>query len=449
MLDVLERHAGEPIRVAGSLHSWSACAATTGVALDLRQLRQVTVLGGSEAPSAELGAGCRIERVVRELRRQGDWALPTMGLIDAQTIAGATATGTHGSGRPSLSHFIRAARVCAYDPRDGHARIHTITAGSELEAVRCSLGCLGVITSMTVEIRPQYRIEEHFRVYRELDPVLEAEAEYPLQQFYLIPWRWEYLAQHRRETQAPRSRSAPLYRLYWAAGLDLGFHLALRGLVRAGDYTGAQKGLYRSVVPHIVPRSWTVVDRADRQLTMNHDLFRHIEIELFVVGAHLRSALAYLESLLRFLAGDGKLTDQAAQVLEESGLLSRAEALADSYTHHYPICVRKVEPERTLISMGAGFDGPRYAVSVISYAHPARREPFLRVAEVLAGSMGHAFAARPHWGKLCPLGPGQADRLYPRLPQFRDLCRANDPSGRFRVGWAERILGFDGSTPAS
>jgi hypothetical protein len=48
--------------------------------------------------------------------------LPARGTIKLQTIAGAISTGTHGSGRSGLSHYIDAVRVAAYDPA-GNAKV--------------------------------------------------------------------------------------------------------------------------------------------------------------------------------------------------------------------------------------------------------------------------------------------------------------------------------------
>jgi hypothetical protein len=53
------------------------------------------------------------------------------------------------------------------------------------------------------------------------------------------------------------------------------------------------------------------------------------------------------------------------------------------------------------------------------------------------------FSARPHWGKICPLTAEEADRLYPELAQFREICRQFDPAGIFRNAWLERVLSLD------
>ena len=441
LLDIMTRHRGEKIRVHGSLHSWSEVAATTGVALDLRFFDQVRVEREGDRVYAMVGAGCRIKRVLSELRGSADLTLPTIGVIDEQTLVGAAATGTHGSGRHCLSHFVVSVTVAVYDPVSDEAVLRTFDSGPELEAARCSLGCMGVIVSLRIRVRPQYRVEEHFAVHDRLSDVLAAEDRFPLQQAYLLPWAWRYFTQHRREIAAPRSRLAGAYRGYCFTILDVGLHVAVLAVTRMLRSARLTRLFYRRLAPAMIPRGWRVVERSDRQLTMEHDLFRHIEIELFVTRSCLNEALAFLRAVLCFVASpSAALPPEIAAHLLEMGHVEDLQALKGSYTHHYPICLRRVEPDETLISMTSGGEEARYAISLISYARQGDRGPFVRLAELLTVSMGGLFQARPHWGKVCPVDRALAASLCPRLDQFRRLCGSVDPKGRFRNDWVSRVL---------
>jgi hypothetical protein len=291
-----------------------------------------------------------------------------------------------------------------------------------LRAARCSLGCLGIILSVQMPVRPQYFVEEHLREYQTFEEVLAAEEQFPLQQFYLIPWRWTYLAQHRREVPGPRSVLAPLYRAYWFMFIDLGLHLLLLLLVQVLKSPAVIRGFYCWLVLLTVVRGWRVVDRSQDQLIMEHELFRHIEIELFVTRSRLADALQFVRETICNTDG--------------------------TYTHDYAICVRKVLPDDTLISMSSGHTEPSYAISLISYARPSERAGFFQFAECLTHSMGQRFDARPHWGKFCPLTPEEAERLYPRLGEFHEICECYDPRGQFRNDWTARVvLGDRSATP--
>lgn len=103
VLAILDRHAGGTIRVRGSLHSWSPAVATDDVLIDLQSFDRVQVHSdGAGRHWAEVGGGCVLERLVDEVERHGR-TLPTIGAVTKQTVAGAIATGTHGSGASSLS----------------------------------------------------------------------------------------------------------------------------------------------------------------------------------------------------------------------------------------------------------------------------------------------------------------------------------------------------------
>jgi hypothetical protein len=440
VLEILDRHRGAQIRGVGSLHSWSAVIVTDGVIVNLQHLCEVEIERDQESCWAIVGAGCQIKTILTQLTKQG-LTLPSLGLITEQTIAGAISTGTHGSGRHSLSHYIDAVRVARYDQVTGKSLIEVIDQGDALQAARCSLGCLGIILSVRIRCRPVYNIEEHFREYTSLDSVLESEKDFPLQQFFLIPWCWTYLAQHRRESTSLRSRLAGLYRIYWFLVFDLGLHLLLLTAARFFQSHQYVQFLYRNIIPRALIRNWVVTDESSAMLIMEHELFRHIEIELFVQKPQLPDALDYLRCVLEIGGNSPAYVRTASQDIGSSGDdASRMELLRGEYCHHYPICVRRVMSDETLISMASGDGSDWYAISLISYVRPADREGFFCMAEFLAGTMASRFGARPHWGKWCPLTSEKLIALYPRFDDFRTECESRDLRGVFRNPWISRLF---------
>ncbi len=440
VLEIMQRHEGQRIRVAGRLHAWSEAARSDEVLLDLRRLATVQVHISDNEVTATIGAGCQIKRAVSELWRQAGVTTPTIGLIDEQAIAGAISTGTHGSGRHSISHYVQQVRLATFDPQTGRPAIREISQGDPLRAARCSLGLLGVILSVTITCRPCYRVEEFVERYETIDEVLAHEAEYPLQQFFYIPWSWNFQAQHRRETQLPRSRLASLYRWYWLLGIDYGLHLVLIFLANVARSPRLTWFFYRRLLPWLVIRRWRVVDRAEAILTMHHEAFRHIEIELFVRESRLKDALPFVRDVISAAAGQTDASSEdTIRRLDGAGMLDEFHSLHDTYVHHYPICVRRILPDDTLISMAAG-DEPVYSLSFISYHRRHDRAGFFQFADFLARSMGQLFQARPHWGKVCPIDGADAARLYPELEKFRELAQQYDGQHVFRNAWTERTL---------
>ena len=444
VLQILDRHRGQRIRAVGRLHSWSEAVLGDGVLLDLRRLNDVRLQPDDDQFVATIGSGCQIKRLLKELDRDGA-TLHSLGLITEQTIAGAISTGTHGSGRNSMSHYVVGVRLARYDDSSGQATIEELSAGESLQAARCSLGSLGIILAVKIRCREQYNVQEHFTETRRLSDVLDAEAPFPLQQFYLLPWRWSYFSQHRREDDRPRSRLARLYRLYWMGTMDYGLILQILFMERVVRSRRLIRLAFRRIIPTFLIRNWKVTDRSSSMLVMRHDAFRHIEIELFVRRGQLADALGFAQETIEVAGGrESALSTDNQRQIEGLGMQEELAGLHDQYCHHFPICVRRVLPDDTLISMASGAGEDWYALSFISYAKPSRHAGFLLFASFMARSMSKLFHARPHWGKVCPLEADELTSLYPRFDTFRTVCNTFDPQGVFQNDWTAALLEVDG-----
>ncbi|MBL8815072.1 MAG: FAD-binding protein [Planctomyces sp.] len=436
LLTIMKSVKGRKIRVAGRLHSWSSVICGNDVLISLHRFNSIRLETEKAVPSVEIGAGVQIKAILATLSPLG-WTLPSLGLISEQTIAGAISTATHGSGRSSLSHYVTAVRVAIYDRETGLPVIEEIHSGDALRAVRCSLGSMGVIVSVRMECRRTYRIQEHWSEYQELSDVLDSENRYPLQQFFLVPWKWTYLVQHRQESDAPRSFLAGIYRIYWFLLIDLGLHLLLLFAVRLVQSRRFVRLLFRRIIPPLVIRNWKVVDDASKMLIMEHELFRHIETEIFVRRSHVVECLRYVRHVLSVM-GDrdsqisADLTSQLSGISKTSGRVEELKSLTGTYQHHYPICVRRVQADETLISMTADASGDWYAVSLISYAKRDDRAGFMVMARFLNETTCELFGTRPHWGKVNFLTADVIRVAWPEIGQFLTEANLRDPEHVFR-----------------
>jgi FAD/FMN-containing dehydrogenase len=438
VLDILDAHADGRIRVAGALHSWSDTVVSGDVLVDMRRFQDVrveTLPDGTVRATVE--GGCRIKRLLHVLHARSRATVPALGLITAQSIAGAISTGTHGSGKSSLAHYIDEIRVAAYDPDTGKARVYVWNDGPELRAARCGLGCLGIVLTVSFRCLPKYSLSDRVERCASIDEVLAREAEYPRQQFFLIPHAWNWYVQMRQPVPlSPRRWSARLYRIYWFFGIDIGLHLLVKLTASVLRSPLAIRGLYRLFLPLTILRNRTFIDDSHRVLTMEHQLFRHLEIELFVPAAaeFVQQVLTLFDDARR------EVPETLAAELRLIGLLELLLAARGTFTFHYPVTFRKVLPDDTLISMTAGADEPYYAVSFITYVVP--RDRFYVLAEFLARSMTALFGARLHWGKYIPPAAYDLADDYPAAEEFRTLCRRIDPRGVFRNEFVNRVLGF-------
>ena len=158
---LLDRAAADhrTVRAVGAGHSFTPIAATDGVLVRLDALSGVRRVDGNEVT---LGAGTRL-RDLPELLRPYGLALQNMGDIDAQTVAGAISTGTHGTGatHPGIAAQVTGLRIVLADGSvaDCSARIRP----DLFQAARIGLGAFGILTEVTVRCVPAFLLaaDEH------------------------------------------------------------------------------------------------------------------------------------------------------------------------------------------------------------------------------------------------------------------------------------------------
>jgi L-gulono-1,4-lactone dehydrogenase len=441
VLEILSRESSRQLRAVGSLHAWSEAAECEDVVINLEELNSVEFLSGEDGVIARIGGGCQIKRIIAELAKR-DLAMPSLGLISEQTIAGATSTATHGSGRHCLSHYLTAVHIAHYDSDTGIPKVTQIRDAELLRAAKCGLGCLGIIVAIELRPRSSYHIEEFMTIHESLDQALAMEAAYPLQQFFFLPWYEKYLGQHRRESQHARSRLATLYRWYWFATIDVGLHVILKAIVQWLRSPRLAKAFFRFLAPATLIRNWHVVDHSHDMLVMEHELFRHIEIEIFVTRSQLGPAMELTQEMIRYCDSGAALSPSTCQAAAELGCENQLNQANSVYTHHYPICIRRVVPDDMWLSMSNGGSEDFYAISLIAYHRPNERQGFFQFADLMARIMAKKFQGRCHWGKYCPSDRMTIESLYPGLSRFREAANAMDAKGSFRNSWVNEVI-FD------
>ena len=236
---------GTPLRAVGASHSHAALVPTDGLLVDLSGLCGV-VDCDSRTRRARIWAGTPIYALGRPLHDAG-LALENQGDIDRQTLAGATATGTHGTGARlgSLSSRVVGARIALATGEivdcdsDRHPEL--------FRAARLHLGALGLVTQLVLQLRPAYRLRErawleplgellprvpelcerhrHFeffwfpqndQAFAKVSDETDDPAEYPLaSEGQRCAWSYEVLANHRPDPHVEMEYSVPA-----AAGPD-------------------------------------------------------------------------------------------------------------------------------------------------------------------------------------------------------------------------------------
>ncbi|MDE0874898.1 MAG: FAD-binding protein, partial [Acidimicrobiales bacterium] len=153
------RDGGWSVRTAGTAHSHYPLLPTNGVILDTRPLSGLVSVD-ADAMTATFRAGTKIHACGRPLLEHG-LGLLNQGDIDQQSVGGAIATGTHGTG-VDLGSFSSAVTELLILLVDGSVVTCTPDREPDLfEAARLSLGAVGVVLEVTLQVREAYRLEEH------------------------------------------------------------------------------------------------------------------------------------------------------------------------------------------------------------------------------------------------------------------------------------------------
>ena len=163
--------AGEKVSVTGSGHSFTEAAMTDQTMLRLDALRGV--LDADPASGlVRVGAGTVLADLNEELAGLG-LALENLGDIDAQTVAGAISTGTHGTGAGfgNISARVEGVELVL---ADGSVRDLTAAGDPELlRAARVGVGALGAISAVTLRCFPAFTLRRVDSAHK-LDDVLGA-----------------------------------------------------------------------------------------------------------------------------------------------------------------------------------------------------------------------------------------------------------------------------------
>ena len=380
------------VRAIGSRHSFNEVADTDGDLVSLAELPRTLDIDPARG-TVTVGAGLRYGDVAGPLERAG-WALANLASLPHISIAGAVATGTHGSG-VTLGGLATSVNGLERIRADGELEtIDDATTPDALEAGVVALGLLGIVTRLTLAIEPAFRVRQQVfddvpfdAAVADLERV--ASAAYSVSLF--TDWRastFQVWLKHRvRDDGPPLPRSLLGVR---AARVD-------RHPIPGVDPTAC-------TVQRGVPGPW------------------HLRLPHFRMG--------FTPS-----AGEELQSEYFVGLADGPAALRALQALRPRIAPHLQVSeVRFVAADRLWLSPASG-----RASATIHFTWkpdwPAVRAVLPEIEAALA-----PFAPRPHWGKLSTMDPGVVRSHYPHLPAFADLANANDPNGTFRNAFTDRYI---------
>jgi len=338
-----------------------------------------------ESETVSFSAGLRYGDLGQALQQAG-WALRNLASLPHISVAGAVATGTHGSGdrNGTLSRAVSGLTLVT-----ASGGLRTISpADPEFDGAVVALGALGVLHRVTLDIEPTYQIRQD--VYQGLKWVkllehfdaITARA-YSVSVF--TSWAAEEVGTVWLKSRMDAAK--PPQNLFGAHPALVSLH-PLPG--QPASSTTEQRG---------IPGAW--IDRLPHfKLDFTPSNGDELQTEYIVPRRHALDAIQAVRSL----------SDRIAPLLHISELRTMA---ADS-----------------LWLSGA------YETDAVGIHFTWKKDPeaVLALLPVIEEALA-PFEARPHWGKLFH---SVRKELYPRLPDFVALAEEFDPEGKFRNDYLKR-----------
>jgi len=443
------------VRAVGSGHSFSDIAITEDYLLDTHGLNKVLPLDdevlkdGAKSPTlVEIECGITIADVNKALDTLG-LALINMGAHTVQTVVGALSTSTHGSGISlgSAAAFVKSmvivasgGRVYRIEPADGitdPAKFKASNSGIELvqdddwfNSVVIGLGCMGVVYSVTVQVREKYWLTESRTLSNWTQvkaDLLKGDVLRENRHYEVLVNPYEFNGDHtclvtiRNEIPEPTDPDPEKKN---RSHLSVGFSFFPHWLIR---FTGNLISLKNRVLPGLIPR--TIEDSLRGLADEEYDAASYSVLDL---GAPNYVA-AYSSEFA--LAVEGNVYIDAAEKIIE---IARRNRESKNLYHTVPFSLRFVAKHDLYFSMMYGRETCMIEVPMIDPTNGGL--DILRDVEEALIELG----ARPHWGQInyLPGGRELIKRMYPMFDKWFAVRKVLNSSGVFNNRFSARC-GFD------
>lgn len=371
------------VRALGSRHSFSTIADAATI-IDTRGLPEFLELS-ADRDAVTVNGSMTYGRLV-ELIAPFRFAVHNLASLPHISIAGAVSTGTHGSGdrNGNLATAVRALQLMTPE-----GEIIALQRGDrDFAGAVVSLGALGVVTSVTLDIEPAFEVEQ--RVYD--GPSLETigasfdeifSSAYSVSVFTMWQGRAEQVWVKHRVSEEARSLSLTeaSEKRHPILGIDA---------EACTDQFGVA-GSWADRLPHF-------------KMNFTPSAGEEIQSEFFVDRSDAPAAIAAIDAVGADIA-DALLISELRTVAADDLWMS-PHVGRDSLAIHFTWV-----PDQLLAEAAA---------------------------RTVANAIGD-LAPRAHWGKV--FDPAQFDLgQFDRLAEFIALVDRADPNGRFRNEWYQSIF---------
>ena len=392
-LRALVRSSTGVLRPFGGSHSFSALVPSEDTLISLEALQGLRTYD-SKRHTATFGAGTRLGMASAESWRIGQ-SFANEPDINLQSLAGAIATSTHGNGQTlnALSAMVESLRLMT---SEGELLSLSSADGDLFRAACCSLGALGIVTEITFQQLPAFRLEEETSVMplREAMDLIDKErGKVRHIEFFAFPHGNSAIVQISRLTDNPQDQ------LPIEDSNDL-LELAANVTRRAGWLNSTIQRLVTFFVDDSIRRGPA------------HQVYANVRSVLF---------------------------NEMEYTVPESDGLACLEEVCETIRKKninvfFPIEYRYTGADDTLLGMFSGQTGA--SISVHQY-HRQDYQPLFNTVEPIF----NRYQGRPHWGKLHNLTATELRQRYPHFDRFAILQKQLDPRGRMLNNHLQQILG--------
>jgi len=396
------------VKMIGSGHSFTAIGAPEDVMLRPDLLRGILAVDRG-AMTATAYAGTQLKVLNAELERLG-LSLHNMGDIAEQTLAGATSTGTHGTGGVTAG---LAAQLAGFQLVTGTGQVLDASRQSnpDLFALgRVGLGALGILTTVTFQVEPLFLLEAHEQPMswdEALGSFDQMVAECHHLDMYWFPHTDRMLVKRNTRLDADLAEAQPVGRVRGWVDDDLLSNTVFGALTAAANR-----------MPAVVPRMNQFSARA-----LSARTYSDVAHRVFI--SPRRVVFREMEYAVPRAAGLDALRE-ARRVVD-----------ASDWRISFPVEIRVAPADD--IALSTAYDRDTFYLAF----HTHHRSDWATHAAYLDAmeSVMRAHDGRPHWGKLHTRTAADLAPAYPRFEEFLALRDRLDPDRLFANDYLRRVLG--------
>jgi FAD-linked oxidoreductase len=399
------RAAGRRVKMVGTGHSFTDISAPEDVMMRPDRLSGIVSVD-PDAMTVTALSGTPLKVLNAALADHG-LSLHNMGDIAEQTVAGATSTGTHGTGGTAAG---LSAQIAGLELVTGTGELLTVTPEDNrdlFDAARIGLGALGVVTTLTFHVEPLFVLEAHERPMewdRALAEYDEMVADAHHVDMYWFPHTDRMMVKQNRRLDADPSEARPPSR-FAAWREDELLSNTVFGLLTAAS----------SRVPAAIPALNQVSGRALSERTYSDVAHRVFTTPRRVVFREMEYAVP---------------REVGLEVLREC----RRAVDASDWRVNFPVELRTAPADD--VWMSTAYERDSFYLAFHTHRDADHRDYFAGIEPILKEAGG-----RPHWGKLHTRTSADLPDVHPRYEDFVAMRDLLDPDRVFDNAYLRRVLG--------